>query len=303
MPEAVAIMPLVLISGLSGAGRSTALRALEDEGYEAVDNLPMSLLETLIAEEAGRPRGMAVAVDVRSRHFDAEGFVGIVAHLRGRKDLDVSLVFLDSETDVLQRRYTETRRAHPLAGQGPVAAAIERERGMLRAVREAADLVVDTSDSTSAELKRLILGHLALDNESRLHLFITSFSYRQGLPRNADLVFDVRFLANPHYVADLRPLTGRDPSVGRHIEADPAFQPFFNRLVSLLEDLLPAYEREGKHYLTVAFGCTGGKHRSVFVAERLAALLSEHHRVQLEHRDLASALARDRDANDNSGTS
>jgi len=303
MPDAGPTMPLVLVSGLSGAGRSTALKALEDEGYEAVDNLPMSLLETLIAEEAGRPRGMAVAVDVRSRHFDTGGFVAIVDYLRGRKDLDVSLVFLDSETDVLQRRYTETRRAHPLAGDGSVAAAIERERGMLGLVRDAADLVIDTSDSTSAELKRQILGHLSLGSDSHLHLFVTSFSYRHGLPRNADLVFDVRFLVNPHYVAGLRALTGRDPEVGRHIEADPSFQPFFDRLAGLLANLLPAYEREGKHYLTLAIGCTGGKHRSVFVAERLAALLSEHHRVQLEHRDLASALARDRDTNDNSGTS
>jgi UPF0042 nucleotide-binding protein len=148
-----------------------------------------------------------------------------------------------------------------------------------------------------------VLGHLALDGASRLNLFVTSFSYRHGLPRNADLVFDVRFLANPHYVEALRPLTGRDGEVGRHIEADPGFEPFFDRLSGLLIDLLPAYEREGKHYLTLAFGCTGGKHRSVFVAERLAALLSDHHRVQLEHRDLASALARDRDANDNNGTS
>jgi UPF0042 nucleotide-binding protein len=296
-------MPLVLVSGLSGAGRSTALKALEDEGYEAVDNLPMALLETLIAAEAGRPPGLAVAVDVRSRHFDAAGFVAIVERLRGRADLRTSLVFLDSDTDVLQRRYTETRRAHPLAGDGSVGDAIERERRLLGSVREAADLVFDTSDSTGAELKRLVLGHLAFDNASRLNLFVTSFSYRHGLPRNADLVFDVRFLANPHYVEALRALTGRDSAVGRFIESDPGFAPFFDRLSTLLIDLLPAYEREGKHYLTLAFGCTGGKHRSVFVAERLAALLSEHHRVQLEHRDLASALARDWDVNDNSGTS
>ena len=164
-------------------------------------------------------------------------------------------------------------------------------------------MLIDTSNSASAELKRHVLGHLALDSDSRLNLFVTSFSYRHGLPRNADLVFDVRFLANPHYVEALHPLTGRDSEVGRHVEQDPGFLRFFERLSALLIDLLPAYEREGKHYLTIAFGCTGGKHRSVFVAERLAALLSEHHRVQLEHRDLASALARDRDANDNSGTS
>jgi UPF0042 nucleotide-binding protein len=296
-------MPLVLVSGLSGAGRSTALRALEDEGYEAVDNLPLSLLETLIAEEAGRPRGLAIAVDVRSRHFDAEGLVAIVDYLRGRDDLSVTLVFVDGDTEVLQRRYTETRRAHPLAGDGSVATAIERERAVLDGVKQAADLVVDTSDLSTADLRRLILGHLALDAESRLHLFVTSFSYRNGLPRNADLVIDVRFLSNPHYVDSLRPLTGRDGQVGAHIEADPGFAPFFERLSALLLDLIPAYEREGKHYLTVALGCTGGKHRSVFVAERLAALLSERYRVQLEHRDLASALARDRDANENSGTS
>lgn len=303
MPDASAAMPVVLISGLSGAGRSTALKALEDAGFEAVDNLPMSLLEALIGPDAGRPAGLAAAIDVRSRHFDADGFVAIVETLRRNKALHTTLVFLDADTDVLQRRFTETRRTHPLAGDRPVAVGIELERAMLTAVREAADLVFDTSDSTIADLKRQTLGHLAIGSENRLNLFVTSFSYRHGLPRHADLVFDVRFLANPHYVDDLRPLTGRDAQVGAYIEKDPLFTPFFERLASLLADLLPAYEREGKHYLTLALGCTGGRHRSVFVAERLAALLSDQHRVQLEHRDLASAVARIRDAKDNYGTS
>ncbi|MEM7121031.1 MAG: RNase adapter RapZ [Pseudomonadota bacterium] len=296
-------LPLVLVSGLSGAGRSTALRALEDEGYEAVDNLPMSLLDTLITAETQPPHGLAMAVDVRSRNFDASAFVAIVERLRKRPGVALKLIFLDSDTDVLQRRYTETRRTHPLAGERSVTASIELERGLMAVVRHAADLVIDTSDLSGADLKRIIVGQLALQDSARLGLFVTSFSYRQGLPRNADLVFDVRFLANPHYVEDLNPLTGRDEPVGAFIEQDPSFQPFFDRLGGLLADLLPAYEREGKYYLTIAIGCTGGQHRSVFVAERLAALLSEGHRVHLEHRDLASALARNRDANKNSDAS
>lgn len=294
---------LVLVSGLSGAGRSTALRALEDEGYEAVDNLPMSLLEDLVASDKQPPSELAAAVDVRSRQFDAAAFVEITRRLRQQPGLTLSLVFLDSDTDVLQRRFTETRRTHPLARERSVAASIELERGLLAHVRDAADLVVDTSDLTVADLKKLIVGQLSLTKGDSLGLFVVSFSYRHGLPRNADLVFDVRFLANPHYIAELQPLTGRDSEVGGYIEKDPGFAPFFDRLGGLLTDLVPAYEREGKHYLTIAIGCTGGQHRSVFVAERLAALLSEHHRVQLEHRDLASALARNLDANKNSGTS
>jgi len=185
------------------------------------------------------------------------------------------------------RRYTETRRRHPLAGDRPVLDGIHLERQRVWPLRDRADLVIDTTTLNPGDLKRLLQGHFALGAAPGITIFVTSFSYRHGLPRDADLVFDVRFLRNPHYVAALRPLTGRDAPVGAFIEADADFAPFFQRLCLLLAPLLPRYEREGKSYLTIAIGCTGGRHRSVYLAERLAAWLSEQGRpVGVNHRDL-----------------
>jgi UPF0042 nucleotide-binding protein len=281
--------PLVLVTGLSGAGRSTALKALEDEGYEAIDNLPVRLLASLIDESKVDSGPLAVAVDVRSPSFVAETFLESVEQLRSRKDLNVSLVFLDCEPDALQRRFTETRRPHPMARAGTLVESIAAERMLMQEIRAQADIVIDTTHMLGAELKRTLAGHLAVDDSPRLSVSVVSFSYRMGLPRNADLVFDVRFLSNPHYVESLRDKTGRDEDVAAFIEEDPCFLPFFSRLSDLVQDLLPAYTDEGKRYLTIAIGCTGGRHRSVFVAERLAALLSEEgQRVSLQHRELAS---------------
>ena len=279
---------LVLVTGLSGAGRSTALKALEDEGYEAIDNLPLRLLEPLIDDIAGARGPLAIAVDVRSPGFNAGEFLAAAQHMRERAGLAVSLVFLDCDADALQRRFTETRRPHPLAGEGTLVDSIESERRLMFDIQTNADLVIDTTHMTGAELRRDLAGHLAPDGGPRLSVFVVSFSYRMGLPRNADLVFDVRFLSNPHYTEALRALTGRDEEVAKYIEKDPRFGPFFDRLADLIRDLLPAYADEGKRYLTIAIGCTGGRHRSVFVAERLAALLSDGgRRVSLQHRELA----------------
>lgn len=276
--------PLILVTGLSGAGHSTALRALEDLGYEAVDNLPLVLLNAPVSFD----RPMALGIDSRTRGFSAEALLERIQRLRAEPGLSVSLVFLTCSDEVLQRRYTETRRRHPLAQDRPVADGIRQERLMLDALADAADLVIDSTDLAIGDLKRLMLGHFALGRRPGLAIAVMSFSYRYGLPREADLVFDVRFLDNPHYDPALRPLTGRDAAVGAHIEADPAFAPFFKNLTDLLLPLLPGYEREGKSYLTLAVGCTGGRHRSVFVAERLAAWLAGHgRRVDLRHRDAA----------------
>lgn len=280
---------LVLVTGLSGAGRSSALKALEDEGYEAIDNLPLSLVEQIVPAHATSTAPLAVAVDVRSREFEVEAFRALVERLRQRRDLETVLVFLDADNDQIQRRFTETRRRHPLAVGRSVEQGIAIERQMMVPIRDSADLVVDTTQMNGADLRRLMAGNLVDGEAQRLAIFVTSFSYRSGLPRNADLVLDVRFLSNPHYVDALRPKTGRDPEVAAHIRADPAYGPFEERLMALLDHLLPGYEHEGKRYLTIAIGCTGGRHRSVFVAERLAALLSEGgRRVSLQHRDLAS---------------
>ena len=280
---------LVLVTGLSGAGRSTALNALEDEGFDAIDNLPLRLLRPLIDGGSATTPSLAVAVDVRAPSFSVDDFLAATDELRSDERLSVSLVFLDCEADALQRRFTETRRPHRLVREGTLVESIKAERHLMHNIRAQADLVIDTTHMTGAELRRDLAGHLAPIDSPRLSVFVTSFSYRMGLPRNADLVFDVRFLSNPHYVELLRDLTGRDEDVAAHIQKDPRFQTFFDRLGELVLDLLPAYADEGKRYLTIAIGCTGGRHRSVFVAERLAALLSEGgRRVSLQHRELAS---------------
>ncbi|HZT51291.1 MAG TPA: RNase adapter RapZ [Stellaceae bacterium] len=277
---------LLVVTGMSGAGRSSALKALEDLGYEAVDNLPLSLLPSLVGPQATN-MPLAVGVDVRTRDFAVPRLVEAIDRLGAEHGLDLKMVFLDCDDELLERRYTETRRRHPLAAERPVADGIRLERQRVWPLRGRADLVIDSSDLTPADLKRLLHGHFALDAAPGITLFVTSFAYRHGLPRDADLVFDVRFLRNPHYVDALRPKTGRDPEVGAYIEADPDFARLFGALADWVDALLPRYEREGKSYLTIAFGCTGGRHRSVFCAERLAAGLRRNgRRVELAHRDL-----------------
>ncbi|MCH7888608.1 MAG: RNase adapter RapZ [Proteobacteria bacterium] len=278
---------LVLVTGMSGAGRTTALKTLEDNGYEAVDNLPLKLLSTLLRPGATGSEALAINIDVRTRDFTVDAFEAEIAPLAAREDLDVRILFIDCDDEVLQRRYTETRRRHPLADDRPVIDGIRHERNLIQRLRERADLVLDTTELAVGDLRRIVAGNFALDDRPALTIFVTSFSYRLGLPREADLVFDVRFLTNPHYDPLLRPLTGLDPAVGEHIANDPGFKPFSDALAAMLPPLLPRFEREGKSYLTIAVGCTGGRHRSVFVAERLAALIGEHgHRVRVRHRDL-----------------
>lgn len=280
---------MVLVTGMSGAGKSTALGVLEDLGYEAIDNLPLRLLESLLRADGGGEdrRMMAVSVDSRTRDFTPEAFERVFGPLLARGDIDTDLLFIDCDDEVLQRRFTETRRRHPMATDRPVRDGIEHERKLISRLRHRASVVIDTSGLSSPDFRRLVAGHFRPDEESGLAITVTSFSYRRGLPREADLVFDVRFLANPHYDERLRPLTGLAPEVGAHIADDPVFTPFFSNLTGLVLSLLPHYTREGKRYLTIAVGCTGGRHRSVFVAERLAQLLREgKHHVNLRHRDM-----------------
>jgi UPF0042 nucleotide-binding protein len=289
---------ILLVTGLAGAGRSTALKCLEDLGFEAVDNLPLDLLPPLLAGlgqasllESAKP--MAFGIDSRTSGFSSERVIDLVQQLKADTALKVDLLFLDCDDEVLQRRYTETRRRHPMSPDRPVADGIQRERSLMQPVRGAADVMIDTSETAIGDLKTLLAGHFGAAARAELALTVTSFSYRQGLPREADLVFDVRFLNNPYYNQNLRSLTGEDPAVGAAIQTDPAFPGFFAALTSLLWPLLPGYEAEGKSYLTIAIGCTGGRHRSVFVADRLAAWLRDKGRsVTLRHRDLARDLAR-----------
>lgn len=288
---------LVLVTGMSGAGRSIALKSIEDLGYEAVDNLPLSLLGALLNPTLGARKPLAIGVDIRTRDFGAQPFLDELDALMSRRDLEVTLIFLDCDDDVLRRRYTETRRRHPLAVDRPVTDGIEHERRLISPLRARADLVIDTSHLSLHDLRRVLQGHFALGVESTLAIFVVSFSYRHGIPREADLVFDVRFLANPHYDPALRPLIGTDPAVGRFIDADPGFAPFFDSLTRLIQPLLPRFRSEGKSYLTIAVGCTGGQHRSVYVAERLANWLRAHgQRTSIAHRDVPAATVFERSA-------
>jgi RNase adapter protein RapZ len=276
---------VVLITGMAGAGRSTALKALEDIGYEAVDNLPLKLLPALIREAGNRP--VAVGIDSRTRDFAVSSVIEELDSLKQDPALQVRLIFLDCEDELLRRRFTETRRRHPLALDRPVMDGIIRDRELISPLRDRADWVIDTSGLAIADVRRMLQGTTAPGENTALAVFLVSFAYRHGLPRDADLVFDVRFLRNPHYVPELRPRTGRDPEVRDYVEADPAFGPWFERLTELLRPLLPRFEDEGKSYLTVAIGCTGGRHRSVTVAERLAAwFTAQGRRAELRHRDL-----------------
>lgn len=285
---------IVLVTGVSGAGRSTALKSFEDLGYEAVDNLPLTLLEgVVLGGPVDRPP-LAVGVDIRTRDFGGDSLIAGLDRLLASGQVSVTLLFLDCDDDVLVRRYTETRRRHPLADGRPVVDGLRLERRMLAELRERADLVVDTSKLSPGALKDEISRRFSVCRQSGLALLITSFSYRYGLPREADLVFDARFLANPHYDPVLRDMTGLDKPVGEFIARDEDFPTFLDGLGAMLAVLLPRYETEGKSYLTIAVGCTGGRHRSVYVAERLGKMLrSNGRRVHLTHRDIQRSAGQD----------
>ena len=275
---------LVLVTGMSGAGRSTALSILEDLGYESIDNLPLDLLQPLIA---GGRRSVALGIDIRTRGFAVAPLLAQLDRDLNGAGLRLTLLFVDCDDTILGRRYTETRRRHPLARGRPVTDGIAAERTLLSPLRARADLVIDTSALAPAELRHILAGHFKQQGADGMAVCVTSFAYRNGLPREADLVFDVRFLQNPHYEPELRPLTGRDEAVDRFIAADPRLEPFFAKLTDLLASVLPDYRDEGKTYLTIALGCTGGRHRSVAIAERLAAwFATQGERVTLLHRDL-----------------
>jgi UPF0042 nucleotide-binding protein len=285
--DADTAIPVVIVTGMSGAGRSTALKALEDLGYEAVDNLPLSLLSSLLTPGTGGGRPLAIGVDARTRDFGAAPFLEELDGLIRMEAFRVRLLFLDCDSEVLQRRFSETRRRHPVTPDRRVTDGIAHERTLLAPLRDRADEVIDTTDMAIGELKRLLDSNYALERAPGLAVFVTSFAYRHGLPHEADLVFDVRFLQNPHYVDELRPQSGLDRPVGDFIEQDPDLEEYFRHLTELLEPLLPRFDAEGKSYLTIAVGCTGGKHRSVYTAERLGAWLAEKgERVSVNHRDL-----------------
>lgn len=262
------------------------MKGLEDLGHEAIDNVPLSLMERLVAPgEDGAP--VVIGVDMRTRDFDAPAFLRQVEGLAARSGLSVRLLFMDCDDDVLVRRFEETRRRHPLASDRPVSDGIREERALMAPLRDGAEIVIDTSDMAPGDMKPLLEGHFGAGAEAGLSIFVMSFGFKHGLPRDADLVFDVRFLRNPHYVEALRRQTGRDPDVAAFVRADEGFEEFLDGLKNLLAPLFPRYATEGKSYLTIAVGCTGGRHRSVCVTEELRHWIGARgERVHLRHRDL-----------------
>ena len=277
---------LVLVTGPSGAGRSTAVNVLEDLGFEAIDNLPLSLLPRLLD---GPPidRPMALGIDVRNRDFSTNGLIELIDDLSGQAALDVELLYLDCSADVLMRRYSETRRRHPMAPAESPQQGIEREFDLLVPIRARANILIDTSDLTPHDLRAEIEDWFDTESTQRLAVSIQSFSYKRGIPRGVDMILDCRFLRNPYWSETLRALDGRDPAVASFVAEDKRFVEFFDKVEALTQMLLPAYAEEGKAHLAIAFGCTGGQHRSVAVAEKLAnALAATGWQVSIRHREL-----------------
>ncbi|MEN9411251.1 MAG: hypothetical protein RL216_3225 [Pseudomonadota bacterium] len=282
---------LVLVTGPSGAGRSTAIDALEDLGYEVIDNLPLSLVPRLIeGEPLGRP--IALGLDVRNRDFNATALIELIDGLTRDPRVALQVVYVDCAVPELIRRYSQTRRRHPLAPAETPAEGIAREIDLLAPIRVRADHLIDTSEMSPHDLKAELAQWFDGGGATRLAVSLQSFSYKRGLPRGVDMVFDCRFLRNPHWEATLRDLDGRDAAVAEFVRQDPRFAEFFDRLRGLVEFLLPASVAEGKAHLAIGFGCTGGQHRSVAVAEMLGKVLAEAGwAVSKRHRELERRVA------------
>jgi UPF0042 nucleotide-binding protein len=287
---------VLLVTGLLGAGKTTALRVLEDLGWETIDNFPIRMLGQLIGKAGEIAEGLrpplAIGFDSRTRGFDPHAIIERVKRLTERQDLEVTTLFLDCSGQELERRYNETRRRHPLAADMPAASGIAAERELMEPLRRWADMVVVTTDMSANDLQQQIRERFAPLSEHGITITVSSFGFSRGMPPVADLVFDMRFLDNPHWVEELRPLTGKDAPVAEHIRRDPAFGAVFDQIRELLLTVLPRYEAQGKAYVHIAFGCTGGRHRSVFTAEQMAqALRAEGYSPTLLHRNLGSRAA------------
>ncbi|OYY69368.1 RNase adapter RapZ [Sphingomonas sp. 28-63-12] len=286
---------ILLVTGMSGAGKSTTLKTLEDLGWEVVDNLPLQLLERLLAtaeppSSGDDARPLALGIGAQTRDFDPDRIIKRINRLRADHGHDIGTLFLDCAGSELERRYSETRRRHPLALDRPAADGIARERELLAPLRSWANRLIDTTNLSSNELAHKIRSTFARDGLSGPTLSVMSFGFARGLPRDADLVLDMRFLRNPHWDDVLRPGTGLDADVSAYIAADPAYEDAMAAIDAMILLLLPRYRAEGKSYVTIAFGCTGGRHRSVHVADRMAKRLRDAgFSPTVTHRDLAAA--------------
>lgn len=277
---------LVVITGMSGSGKASVMKAFEDLGYYCVDNMPIGLIPRFadLARQSPEIEKAAIVTDIR----EGEGLKKLPAIIRAlKRQLSVTVLFLEAADEVLLRRFSETRRPHPLGKDSTVKAALHQERRMLQPIRKIADVVVDSSKFNVHELRSHITGKFTPGNtEQEILVSVVSFGYKAGVPTDADLLFDVRFLPNPHFVPEFRPLTGRHPKVAKYIRSFPQTQEFIDRISELLIYLMPHYVSEGKSYLTIGFGCTGGQHRSVLIAEEVKKRLAKAgYRVKVDHRD------------------
>ncbi len=280
---------VVLITGPSGAGRSTAINVLEDLGFEVIDNLPISLVPRLL-DGPQHARPLALGLDIRNRDFSPERVSGLMDHLQANPGIEASLLFVDANVDTLIRRYSETRRRHPLTPAQTPQQGIEQEIALLAPLRSRADVLIDTSGLSPHALRDELSKWFAGGDGSRMAITLESFSYKRGLPRGADIVWDCRFLNNPHWQEDLRAKTGQDPEVAAFVQADPRHAEFMARLVDNCAFLLPAFREEGKTHLAIALGCTGGRHRSVSVTEQLGeTLANKGWEVSIRHREMERA--------------
>lgn len=281
-------IPTLIITGLSGSGKSTVMRALEDAGFHCIDNLPPVLMPRLLelcAASSAEITKIAMVMDVRERSFLKE-YPAIFQSLK-EQGHELTILFLESTDEVLVRRYNETRRQHPLAEQGTVLEGIHKERELLSGLRMLADEIIDTSNLSIHQLRNMISDLFRSAGQRKMHIILTSFGYKYGVPADADLVIDVRFLPNPYFISELRDLSGNDSAVCKYVMNNEVAGKFRDKFFDLVTFLTPLYEQEGKSYLTICVGCTGGRHRSIAVVNRLHALLSEkNYPVRVIHRDL-----------------
>ncbi|MFD0896431.1 RNase adapter RapZ [Loigolactobacillus binensis] len=278
---------LVVITGMSGAGKTVAMQSFEDLGYFCVDNMPPSLLPKFweLVKESGKVTKIALVIDLRSRAF-YDQMDEMLANLDNTNFVTTKILFLDASNEELVSRYKETRRAHPLAMEGRLLDGIVKERRLLSEIKNRSQLIVDTSNLTPRQLREEIFDNFKSAETQTFHVEVMSFGFKYGVPIDADIVMDVRFLPNPYYVPEFKKLTGLNQAVYDYVMQQPATEDFYERFSSMLHVIMPGYEKEGKTSLTIAIGCTGGQHRSVAIAERLGKDLGQHYPVETSHRDM-----------------
>ncbi|WP_086349095.1 RNase adapter RapZ [Candidatus Enterococcus clewellii] len=279
-------LQLVIITGMSGAGKTVAIQCFEDMGYFCIDNMPPSLIPKFweLIKESGKVSKIALVVDLRSRSFFRE-IQNMLVEIENTNVIDTTVMFLDATDEELVSRYKETRRTHPLAMDGLITEGIRKERGLLDEIKGDAQLVIDTTDLSPRQLRERISNEFRSKDTHEFRVEMVSFGFKYGLPIDADIVMDVRFLPNPHYIPELRPLTGLDKSVYEYVMNFPETEEFYTRFTELLEYVLPGYKKEGKSNVTIAIGCTGGQHRSVALTERISHELEKLYHVNVTHRD------------------